>query len=178
MRDLVASKIDHPINHTKMKKIILSTCVALLIASASVFAQSESYLTLKDKFVGEEDVHYFSVSGFLARTVLLMADEHEFYQAVKDVKTIRLIVIPREAFKAQDVSVKGFKKVLLSDGFEELARVKDNGDDVTIYLQSSSKKKDRYFVLVEDNDEIVGIEIKGNIDPEFLLENQPVAFNQ
>ncbi|MEO7988124.1 MAG: DUF4252 domain-containing protein [Chryseolinea sp.] len=161
-----------------MKKIILSTFIALLFVSASAFAQSESFVTLKDKFSGEDDVHHFAVSGFFARGILWMADEHEFYSAIKDVKNVRLIVIPREAFKAQDVTLNGFKKVLKNDGFEELVRVKDSGDDVTLYHQSSPKKNDRYFVIVEDNDEIVGIEIKGYIDPEFILANQPVAYNK
>ncbi len=160
-----------------MKKIILSTFIALLFASASAFAQSESFVTLKDKFSGEDDVHHFAVSGFFARSILWMADEHEFYDAIEEVKTIRLIVIPREAFEAQDVTLNGFKKVLMKDGFEELVRVKDNGDDVTLYLQSSPKKKDRYFVIVEESNEIVAIEIKGSIDPEFILKNQPVALN-
>lgn len=161
-----------------MKKIILFTFIALMFASASTFAQSKSFVTLKDKFAGEDDVHHFAVSGFFARSILWMADEHEFYKAIEDVQTIRLIVIPRDAFQAQDVTVNGFKKVLLSDGFEELARVKDSGDDVTIFHQASAKKKDRYFMLVEDDNEIVGIEIKGYIDPKFILEKQPVAFNQ
>ena len=64
------------------------------------------------------------------------------------------------------------------DGFEELARIKDNGDDVTLYIQSSNKRKDRYMILVEEDSEIVAIELKGSIDPEFLLEHQPVAINQ
>jgi hypothetical protein len=158
-----------------MKRTILSTFIVLLITSASAIAQSESFLALKDKFNREDDVHHFAVSGFFARSILWMADEHEFYHAIKDVKTIRLIVIPREAFKAQDVTVNGFKKVLKGDGFEELARVKDNGDDVTIYHQATGKKNDRYFVLVEDNNEIVGIELKGYVDAEYLMKNQNIA---
>lgn len=161
-----------------MKKTILSTFIALLIASSSALAQSESFITLKDKFCGEEDVVHFAVSGFFARSVLWMADEREFHEAIKEVKSIRLIVIPKDAFKAQSLTIGGFKKVLVKDGFEELARVKDGGDDVTFYLQSTPNKKDRYFVIVEESNEIVAMEIKGYIDPEFLLENQPVSFNQ
>ncbi len=161
-----------------MKKTFIPVLLFLLIASTSTFAQSESFNTLKDKFRGENEVHHFAVSGFFARSILWMADEHEFYSAIKDVKTIRLIVIPRDAFKAQAVTLNGFKKVLRGDGFEELARVKDHGDDVTMYLQSSGKKKDRYMILVEEDDEIVAIEIKGYIDTEFILKHQPVAINQ
>ncbi len=161
-----------------MKKIALSILLALLLASTSTFAQSESFFILKEKFAGERDVHHFAVSGFLARTVLWMADEHEFYNAIKEVRNIRLIVIPKDAFKSQEVTVNGFKKVLQNDGFEELLRVKDNGDDVTLYLQSASKKKDRYFVIVEERDEVVAIELKGLIDPDFIVKNQGIAYNQ
>ena len=161
-----------------MKKTFIPALLVLLIASTSAYAQSESFLTLKDKFRGEDEVHHFSVSGFLARSILWMADEHEFFSAIKDVKTIRLIVIPRDAFMEQEVTLNGFKKVLRGDGFEELARVKDHGDEVTMYLQSSGKKKDRYMILVEEEDEIIAIEIKGYIDTEFILKHQPVAINQ
>jgi ASC-1-like (ASCH) protein len=161
-----------------MKKICLFTLITLMIASVSLFAQSKSYVTLKDKFVGEEDVHHFAVSGFFARSILWLADEHEFYSAIKDVKNVRLIVIPKEAFKAQDVTLNGFKKILKKDGFEELVPVKDSGDDVTLYHQVSPNKKDRYFVIIEENKEIVAMEIRGYIDPEFILANQPVAYSK
>ena len=98
-----------------------------------------------------------------------MAGEWEFKDAIEDVKQVRLITIPAEEFKSQGLSVKGFKKLLVKDSFEELASVRDHGDDVTFYLQSTGKK-DRYVVLIQEPDEVVVVELKGSIDVNLLLE--------
>ena len=60
--------------------------------------------------------------------------------------------------------------MLRKDSFEELASIKDNGDDVTIFLQSSGKKSDCYIVVIEGPSEIVVVELKGTIDVKMLMD--------
>jgi hypothetical protein len=154
-------------------KSITTTLALCLIVTGTAFSQSKSFITLKEKFSGVGDSFSFSTSGFFARTILRLAGEHEYTKAIRDVKTIRLIVIPEAAFKAQDVTLQGFiNKVAKKDSYEELARVHDNGDDVTLMIQSPKKNKDnRYLLLVDSDDEIVAIEVRGYLDPEYLLNN-------
>lgn len=152
-----------------MRKYLTFVLFVLLAAQAN--AQSNSYQTFRDTFKGGEDVHSFSVSGFVARTVLWMADEHEFADAITDVKNIKLVVVPKEEFSSKGVSINGFKKVLKGDAFQELAHFRDHGDLVTIFLQEHDKNKlkDRYFILVEDNEEVVAIEMRGSVDMNVLM---------
>lgn len=150
-----------------MKRVSLPL-LALLI-SVSTFSQSNSFQALKNNFSDRPDVHSFTVNGFFCRMVLGMAGEWEFKEAINDVQQIRLITIPAEEFKAQGLSVNGFKKLLAKDSFEELASIRDNGDDVNFYLQSKGKKN-RYMILVQQPDEVVVIEMKGDIDINLLLE--------
>jgi Domain of unknown function (DUF4252) len=145
-----------------MKKPLI--LLAFVIFAGQAFAQSDSYQTLKDTFKKGDDVYSVSVSGMLCRTILRMAGEHEFRDAITDVKNIRVIVIPGTEFKRRGLSVAGFKKILKDDSFQELATVRDNGDDVSIFLQEGSKNRDRYFILVDEGDEVVGVEIKGTMD--------------
>jgi hypothetical protein len=157
-----------------MKKITLLLLLTLLVNFA--FAQSKSYQLLREKFQGEANVVSFSTSGLLARTALWMAGEHEYTNAVRDVRKIRLTVIPEQAFKTNDVTLKGFKNLAKRDGFEELAHIKDNGDDVTLLLQSESSsgksgKPNRYLLLVDSGNEVVVMEITGYIDPSILLKD-------
>jgi hypothetical protein len=160
-----------------MKRYFALTVLIFLVSFAN--AQSDSFLTIKDTFQGSEDVHAFSVSGFLCRTVLWMADEHEFRDAITDIKSVKLIVVPKRHFSTQGLSVTGFKKVLKDDAFQELAHFRDNGDNITVFLQEKGKNKDRYFILVEDTDEVVGIEMKGRVDLNVLLNmKKEVALNQ
>ena len=152
-----------------MKKSIL-LLFSLLFLSIGAHSQSKSYQALKNNFDGKTDVHSFKVGGFFCRMVLGMAGEWEFNEAIKDIEHVRLITIPSAEFARQDLSVKGFKKLLRKDSFEELASIKDNGDDVTIFLQSSGKKSDCYIVVIEGPSEIVVVELKGTIDVKMLMD--------
>jgi hypothetical protein len=119
-----------------MKKV--TTCILLyLVITSSVSAQSDSFLAFGEKFSGSEGVHHFRTNGFLARSIVWIASETEFNGAIKNIRSIDLIIVPKSAFSREQVTVSGFKKVLKKDSFEELARIKDRGDDVTLYTKST-----------------------------------------
>src|SRR5690348_477945 len=117
-------------------KHFTATVLFLLLATALVLAQSKSYITLREKFAGEKDVFSFRFSGGFARLAMRIAGEYEFYDAIRDVQNVRFIVIPKNAFHEKRVSLSGFKKIAKGDGFEELAHIRDHGDDVEILLQT------------------------------------------
>jgi hypothetical protein len=146
-----------------MKKPLFLLVFALFMA-ISAKAQSDSYQTLKDTFKGGDDVFSISVNGMLCRTALRLADEHEFCDAITDIKNIRVIVIPTTEFRRKDLSVAGFKKILKEDSFSELATVRDSGDDVYVFLQENGKNDDRYFFLIDEGDEVIGVEMKGSVN--------------
>ena len=162
-----------------MKKITACILLCLFISPGfSVIAQSNSFQAFGEKFSDEADVHHFSTNGFFARTILWMAGEHEFNNAVKSIKSINLITVPKSAFEQEKVTVSGFKKVLKQDSFDELARVKDNGDDVTLYIRSTETRNNRYMILIEQSATVILIELKGYVDPDFLLNNRPISFSE
>jgi hypothetical protein len=161
-------------------KFLTTSALLLTILTSTAFAQSNSYVALREKFRGEKDVIALHASGAFARTILWVAGEKDFKDAIEDVDDIRFIVIPKRAFRANDVSVKGFKKIALKDSFEEVARVKDHGEDVTLMMQTSYTKKhghNRYLLIVDNNDEVVVMEIKGYIDPTLAVYNEKIAYN-
>ena len=162
-----------------MKKLFF--LIAVAIVSLTVQAQSDAYQTLRNHFIDKPDVHAFSMSGLLCRMAagMMAPQESVLRQALRDIKHIRFMVIPKEEFARQQLSVKGFRQVLQKDGFEMLAHVRERGDDVSFLLREEGKdKKKRYFVLVEESDEVVAIEMKGYIDPEiFKDENNKISLN-
>ncbi len=161
-----------------MKSISL-LAVVLLLATTSLVAQSNSYQTLKHKFKDQPDVHSFSVSGWVGRLRLNMVGEHEFKKAIKDLDHVRFMVIPMVEFSEQHVSVNGFKKILKKESYEELAVIRDQGGVVFIYLNEGSNNKNHYFALVEEENEVVAIEMKGYLDPNLLnSKNTTVAINK
>lgn len=159
-----------------MKRIIVTSLLITFMA-LQAFAQSNSYRTLKNKFEDSPDVHSFSVGGWACRLIFSIAGEYEFKKAVEDVQHIRLITIPKREFEAKEVSINGFKKLLLQDSYQQLANIRDNGEDVTIYLRESGNKKNYYFVLVEEEKEVVAIELKGYINPD-ALKDKNLALNK
>ena len=153
-----------------MKSLRIILLGAMAAVSAHSFAQSESFQTLKDNFAGQPEVHCFKVSGFLCRTVLWMAGEWEFREAISDVSSIRIMTIPKEAFASQQLSLGGFRRVLQKDRYESLATVRDNGERVEVYIQEAGNRNNRYLVLVEESDEVTVIEVKGSLDLQKLKE--------
>jgi len=148
--------------------------IIALLAAGTIFAfgQSRSFQALEHKFSANEDVYSFSTSGFFARTVLWLAGEHEFKKSIKQIKKIHVITIPKSAFSGNDVSVRGFKKVVRGESFEELAVIRDQGDEVSIYFQRLKNSSiNRYLILIDNPEELVAVEIKGYIDVN-LLNNQ------
>lgn len=157
----------------------LSTSVLLLfLLTSGVFAQSRSYMALKNKFRGNKEVVSIHASGGFARTILWLAGEDEFKEAIQDVKDVRFIAIPKKAFRENSVSLEGFKKVAKRESFEELASVKSHRDHVTLMIQTSYKQKhNRYLLLVDSGDEVVVMELKGYIDPSLSAYKEKIAYN-
>ncbi|MBL0742583.1 DUF4252 domain-containing protein [Chryseolinea lacunae] len=159
-------------------KTLIASFLLVTVLSATAVAQSKSFISFKEKFIGLEDVHHLSLNGFFARTIFKMVAEDDLNHAVKAIKNIRLVTVPKAAFQKQNVSVPGFKNVLHGDAFEELAHVKENGDDITLYMQSTQKNDNRYMVLVEEEYVVTLIEFRGKVDPDFLIKNRPMSYNK
>lgn len=159
-----------------MNKIILCIFLSCILANSAT-AQSKSFQIFKEKFSGGKDVCSFSINGLFARTVLRMAGEHEFNNAIRNIRSVNLITVPKAEFQSEGVTLSGFKKILQEDSFEELVRVKDQEEEVTLYLKSTQNRDDRYIILVEESDEVIVVEFKGYVDPDFLLKNESRSFS-
>lgn len=164
--------------HMKRKYLLTLLFVAF---ACSTFAQSRSYSALKDNFIDQPEVHSFSLNGWFGRMVLNMAGEHEVRNAIKELKHVRLITIPRQEFSNRNLTITGFKSLMKQDGFQDLAQIIDNGETVAIYVQEGkTKNNNRYMMLIEEASEIVAIELTGYLDPSKLVssENSEVIINQ
>jgi hypothetical protein len=151
-----------------MKTTLLLIAFAITGVSHAI-AQSKSFQALAHKFSSTDDVHTFTTSGFLARTVLWLAGENEFKKAIKEVRKIRVMSIPLSAFADHHVSVEGFKEVLLKDQYSQLAQIRENSEEVTVYIQSAKTSSlNRYLILIHNPEEVVAVELKGYIDADVL----------
>jgi hypothetical protein len=159
-------------------KSIFIILTLLAVSTSGIFAQSKSYSMLRKKFSGMEGVFSIHTTGFMTRTILWMAAEPEYDDAIRSIRNVRLTVVPKEAFRKQKVTLSGFRKMACKDGFEELIHVQDHGEDVTILQQAPARKHhdNRYLILVDEPDEAVVIEVTGYIDPDVLLKHRKTIF--
>lgn len=139
------------------------------IASLTTFAQSESFLTFRESLNDAEDVVSFKVGGFVLRTALWLSGDSDVKEEFGEVHSVRFVVAPMEELEKRKLKVSGFKRVLRNDHFEEMVSASEDGDQITVYMQERGKNKNLYFVLIEGEDEVAAIEIKGYLDPKKLL---------
>jgi hypothetical protein len=148
----------------------------LIICSLTASAQSESFATLRNKFRGKPDVVYISTSGLFARAALMIAGERDFKRSIRHIRNFRLVTIPKNAFTEEAVTVNGFRHVLKNDSYVEMTAIRDHGDDVWFYLQEGkNKKQNKYFILIDDDNDVIGIELKGYLDPQELTKRSASA---
>jgi len=153
-----------------MKTTLLS--LVFLFLSVAAMAQSDSYLTLKDKFQGSENVIAVKAGSFLVRTVLLFADEEEWEDDFGKIRSVRVMNIPQAEFKKKSVTPKGFKKILVKDNFQELISSYSDGERLTIFQRDGKNGGgDLYFMLIENSHDVTAIEIRGELYPEKIVED-------
>ncbi len=141
------------------------------IASLTTFAQSESFLTFKENLSDAEDAVSFKIGGFVLRTALWLSGESDVKDEFGEVYSVRFMNVPMNEVNKRNLKVGGFKRVLKNDHFEEVISASTDGDQVTVYLQERGRNKNLYFVLIESEDELTAIEIKGYLVPKKLLES-------
>ncbi|HYC86088.1 MAG TPA: DUF4252 domain-containing protein [Chryseosolibacter sp.] len=154
---------------------VRSVFVIMLLAMSTTasIGQSKPFKSLKYKFHHHEGVFYFKASGVLARAALRIAGEREFRKAIRQVTTLNFIIIPKERFEAENVSVRGLKNVVIEDAYQPLMTIVDRGDEVSVYMKEGKhKNKNRYFLLIDSSEEVIAFEMRGFIDPGILRNSQ------
>jgi hypothetical protein len=139
----------------------------MLLAGATAFGQSKSFDALSNAFADRDNVISFSLGGLPLKWT---SDEDD--KTFNRVRDVRFLTIPRQQFDAGDMKLSSVKRNLSRDSFEEMFSARDEGDNVSIYLQDHGGDTNVYFVLVEDDDNVVAIEIKGYIDPKSLKDKK------
>lgn len=139
----------------------------MLLAGATAFCQSKSFNTLSNAFADRDNVISFSLGGLPLKWT---SDEDD--KTFNRIRDLRFLTIPRYQFNSGDVKLSSVKRDLTRDSFEEMFSARDGGDNVSVYLQDHGGDSNVYFVLVEAEDNVVAIEIKGYIDPKSLKDKK------
>jgi hypothetical protein len=157
-------------NHSNlpMKKFFLLFLLAGL-ANLS-YGQSQSYRMLRNQFEDSPEVKSYRLSGLMCKIIVNIVenDDERLAAALKEVRKVRLMTIPKAEFAARNVTVKGFKERLPKDNFELLADFDKGDESLAFYHRLEKKNRNRYFVIIDEGDKVIAIEMKGFIDPSIL----------
>ena len=158
---------------------ILFVAVFSLVASTNSFAQTgeiknlAGYVDLGDltDVYGEPNVEINlgpSMLGFAA--AIVGADDPEAQALFSGLKSVRLRIYDIDgSAEAALVQIQKTSKQLFAKGWEQIVKVKEDGEDVRVFLKMVDNKIEGMTVLVAgDEDQAVFINIIGSIEPEDL----------
>ena len=139
--------------------ILLSTVVGILSGQAQN--------TIFDQFSGEKNVTYVNISKTLLNMMpegQLEIDALDLKSVLNELDRIQILTCEDDAnliARIRKASDSIFKKA----PYEELMKVKDDGEEVTIYIYPQAQKKIKELVMLvnEENAEFVIIQLTGNI---------------
>jgi hypothetical protein len=161
-----------------MKRFFL---VSLMICGAATMlnAQSNSYRMLHKQFADSDEVKSYRLRGLMIRLVAeIVEDEDERLAAsLRNIKRVRLLTIPKEEFKVQELTVSGFKSRLPKDRFELMGDFRDEEGSVAFFHRAEKRGKNCYFVIIDQDDEVIAIEMKGYIDPAIMVDQDAFTSN-
>lgn len=139
--------------------ILLSVVVGVLSGQAQN--------TIFDQFSGEKNVTYVNISKTLLNMMpegQLEIDALDLKSVINELDRIQILTCEDDAnliARIRKASNARFKK----SSYEELMKVKDDGEEVTIYITPQSQKRIKELIMLVDdgNDEFVVIQLTGNI---------------
>jgi hypothetical protein len=103
---------------------------------------TQSMIGLASKFIGENDV-----------------DAKKLLESVKGLKLL-IAETPNSKLKTDA------NTLIISGSYEELMKIKDGADNISIMVQESGEIIKDVIVMVDSPDEFVFINLTGNIDPQ------------
>lgn len=139
-----------------MKKIIIMQFLLCLCLSAS--AQK----ALFDKYSDAKGVSSVYISkAMLGMAAGLKAGKSDIGKIASRLDHLQILTFERPSMirTVRKEAVEAFRK----EGFEQIMQVKDDGDNVTIYLKTHKNKKNEFVLFNVSEDELEIINVLGNV---------------
>lgn len=139
-----------------MKKFIISLIIATIALAAS--AQSDIFKSC-EKIPDITTVYISKAMMSLIGSVDLKCDGVDLSGIASKVDNIEIIQGEDKAAKALGEKARS----LTSSGYENLMRIKDDGENVALYMRKLSPKKFEYVLTTDEDDESTVIIFTGEL---------------
>ena len=154
------------LNQIIMKRILTFTAVVLISYYST--AQNRSIREFQEKY--REFGTYFSlrIDGGILKCLSSVETNNEeadeFMKMINEIEAIDIHTIGREEAGFDMIELEKFRKKIKRDKYEELMMVKDANGDLDFMIRESNGKISDLLLLVDGREEILVMNISGNID--------------
>jgi len=163
-----------------MKKLFLFGL--LFVASQSLHAQ-KSVDRFIDQLKKDDKSYVMTIPGWLIRTGIDVADEKElrfekgFGDIVDGIKKLRVLFLDREKAVPRSELNSVIKQIKDRDGYQDYAKVKDNGADVHVIVKEKNDSIKSLVVMASSEDGFTILNLSTNIKMEDL-KKADLSFNK
>lgn len=151
-----------------MKKLLLLSVMFLTLISTG-FTQPQSFDELCKKYKHFEGIETFRINGvgcFVA-SLLVGGEESRIGSLVRDCSSCRILISDGAQKRELAREIKSF---ICQNSLEELLTVKEDGEDVRIYVEEKKSRICQFFVTLTSGSEMVFIHLKGKFSKEEIRE--------
>lgn len=145
----------------------MKTFLSLILTAALALNASagENFDKLYSKYASTDGITSISLTESLIQIAskFLKEEDLEAREVLKDIKSVKLLTSEGKTHSGLSGDAR---KLLDTDGYEELLRVSEKDELVRIMVKETGSIIDDVVVLVDSPDEFVFINITGKIDPE------------
>ena len=148
----------------KIKYLLVFIC---MMGSSFLYAQSNTFSKIFEKYENEDDVTIVSISKAMFN--MIPGNISTGNVDIKDIlpKIESLLLISSNTNKMKDKMYSEFNTITEKDkNYEQLMRIKDNKTNVNFHVRKSGNMIKELIMLVNEEDSFVAIQILGNFTVE------------
>ena len=139
-----------------------ATLTLLILLTAPVcFAQSGATQEFSEKF-DESSFELFFYKSTLR--MLNMSSTQEYYEMVKDIEKAKFINVSKADSIDYTNDYSGFISELQDEGYQELMKLRHQGNDMNILEKSDQGKSEGMVIVVNAPDYLIVLDIIGTFD--------------
>lgn len=137
-----------------------------LLIQISLSAQSKTIEKFRKAYPEDQNVFFYSST----LNMLNIEESLDFEDLIKDIEKIAVLIYKKEnkAFSAEKIS--GIVESLKKEKYVELMIINESGNKINLYKKDKRDKTVGFAALVNNEESLVLIDVKGSIDFKKFME--------
>lgn len=155
-----------------MKRVAFLFTILLGFLSTP-YAQNSSLTKLFDTYSEDREFTYvYTGNGINTVSLFPKAANDKLKDPANDIRFVKILTSEeKEESKSVTSFTHSIKKILKSEGFELLLKVRDEDDKVEIYQKKFDAAMNDMIILVEDSDSVAAIWVFGKFDGNSIIKS-------